>query len=123
MRRVASQDELASLLERVIAMGLVLEEVRELRVAPLPPGGSTAAGARRTVHRAYEVRVAGALDPPLLRYLGWQHRLLPELAALSVQGTPEHVHEFLSACCRLGLGLEQVRRLQPVPDREQTASR
>jgi hypothetical protein len=31
--------------------------------------------------------------------------------AVWLNGTTEEVHEFLSACCRLGLGIEQVRRV------------
>jgi hypothetical protein len=122
MRRVSSQDELAGLLERVLAMGLVLDEVRELRVASSAPGPARPSSRRRGVHRAYEVRVHGVLDPSLLRFLGWQHRHLPEFTALSVEGTPEHVHEFLGACCRLGLGLEQVRRVTPVTEAREPAT-
>jgi hypothetical protein len=113
MRRVASQDELASLLERVLAVGLVLNEVHELRLASSPPHHSRPVGGQRTVYRAYEVRIDGELTGPLLRYLEWHSRHLPEHSALSLEGPPEIVHEFLSACCRLGLGIEQVRRVDP----------
>jgi hypothetical protein len=111
MRRVASQDELAGLLDRVLAIGLVLNEVHELRVASTPSAGARSRGGARIVSRAYEVRVDGQLEGPQLRFLQWQHRHLPAHAALSFEGTPEEVHEFLSACCRLGLGVEQVRRV------------
>jgi hypothetical protein len=113
MRRVTSQDELATLLERVLAMGLVLNEVHELRVASSPPRASRPVAGQRTVYRAYEVRVDGQLDGAMLRFLRWQHRHLPEHAALCLEGTPEDVHELLSACCRLGLGIERVRRINP----------
>ena len=111
MRRVASQDELASLLDRVLAVGLVLNEVHELpgRLAAVERDAQVAG--QRTVYRAYEVRVDGQLDGASLRFLRWQHRHLPEHAAVWLEGTAEEVHEFLSACCRLGLGIEQVRRV------------
>ena len=110
MRRVTSQDELAGLLERVLAMGLVLNEVHELRVASKPQNPSEAG--RRTVSRAYEVRVDGRLDNTLLRFLQWRHQHLPEHAALRLEGTPELVYAFLSDCCRLGLWIERVRRVK-----------
>ena len=65
--RVASQDELAILLDRVLSMGLVLDEVHELRVAPSAPATAGQGGEPRVRHRAYEVRVAGRLDGPMLR--------------------------------------------------------
>ena len=111
MRRITSQDELASLLDRVLAVGLVLNDVHELRVASRAPSAMPRVGGRRTVSRAYEVRVEGELDGALLRFLRWQHRHLPEHVAVWLNGTTEEVHEFLSACCRLGLGIEQVRRV------------
>lgn len=111
MRRVTSQDELATLLERVLAVGLVLNDVHELRVASRAPDATRQVTGQRTVSRAYEVRVDGQLDEALLRFLRWKHRYLPEQAALTLEGTTEEVHEFLSACCRLGLGIERVRRL------------
>lgn len=112
--RVASQDELATLLERVFSLGLVLDEVHELRVASHFPGKPRPGGGSRTVLRAYEVRIDGELDEALLRFLRWQHRSLPEQAALWLEGTPEQVYAFLSDCCRLGLGIERVRRVTPV---------
>jgi hypothetical protein len=111
MRRVASQDELATLLERVLALGLMLNEVHELRVASRAPTTMRRVAGERTVHRAYEVRIDGQLDEGLLRYLRWNHRHLPEQAALRLEGTCDEVHEFLSACCQLGLGIERVRRV------------
>jgi hypothetical protein len=111
MRRITSQDELASLLDRVLAVGLVLNDVHELRVASRAPGRMPRVAGRRTVDRAYEVRVDGELDGTLLRFLRWQHRHLPEHAAVWLDGTAEEVHAFLSDCCRLGLGIEQVRRV------------
>jgi hypothetical protein len=109
--RVASQDELAGLIERVLTLGLVLDEVHELRMAPgtrTVPRRDAGPGA---THRSYEVRVSGQLEEASLRFLRWEHRRLPELAALSFEASPENVHEFLNACCRLGIGIERVRRL------------
>jgi hypothetical protein len=111
MRRVTSQDELAILLERVLTVGLVLNDVHELRVASRAPDATRRVAGQRTVSRAYEVRVDGRLDEALLRFLRWKHRYLPEQAALRLEGTTEEVHEFLDACCRLGLGIERVRRV------------
>jgi hypothetical protein len=85
IRRITSQDELASLLERVLTVGLVLDEVR----------------------------VDGRLDGALLRFLRWRHRHLPEHAAVWLDGTEEDVYEFPGDCCRLGLGIEQVRLSRP----------
>ena len=59
---VSSQDELATLLERVLALGLVLNEVHELRVASRPPSATRRVAGERTVYRAYEVRIDGQLD-------------------------------------------------------------
>jgi hypothetical protein len=124
MGRVASQEELGTLLERVLAVGLVLNDVHELRVASRAPTPTRRVAGQRTVYRAYEVRVDGPLDDGLLRFLRWNHRHLPEQAALRLEGTIEEVHEFLGACCRLGLGIERVRRVTtvsrstPVPDAE-----
>lgn len=116
MRRVASQDELAALLERVFAMGLVLNEVHELRVASSPPSPSPSVAGRRTVQRVYEVRVNGELDATVLRFLRWHHRPLPGHVAVRLEGTPELVHEFLAACCGLRLGIDRVRRVTRVVD-------
>lgn len=117
MRRITSQDELASLLGRVLTVGLVLNEVHELRVASRASGAPPRVAGQRTVSRAYEVRVDGQLDATLLRFLRWQHHHLPEHAAVWLDGTDEELHEFLSACCRLGLGIEQVRRVSRRPAR------
>jgi len=111
MRRVSSQDELATLLERLLSVGLVLNEVHELRVASRAPSATHRAAGERTVHRAYEVTIDGQLDGALLRFLSWHHRHLPEHAAVWLEATAQEVHEFLSACCTLGLGIEQVRRV------------
>ena len=111
MGRVASQDELAGLIDRVLTMGLVLSEVHELRMASGAAGDARPVSGRRAVYRSYEVRVDGQLDGTLLRYLRWPHRHVPEQAALSLEGTPERVHEFLTACCSLGLGIERVRMI------------
>jgi hypothetical protein len=113
MRRVASQDELATLLERVLAVGLVLNEVHELRVASRPPSSSPPVAEQGRISRAYEVRVDGKVDGALLRYLQWHHRHVPEHVLLRLHGTPEHIHDFLDACCDLGLGIERVRRITP----------
>jgi hypothetical protein len=114
IRRITSQDELASLLERVLTVGLVLDDVHELRVTPREPKAKPGVAAgRRTVYRTYEVRVDGRLDGALLRFLRWQHRHLPEHAAVWLDGTAEDVYEFLGDCCRLGLGIEQVRLSRP----------
>jgi hypothetical protein len=124
MRRITSQDELASLLDRVLAVGLVLNDVHELRVASRAPNPTPRVAGQRTVYRAYEVRVDGKLDGALLRYLRWHHRHLPEHAAVWLDGTAEEVHEFLSACCSLGLGIEQVRRVSAfIPTEPQPATR
>src|SRR4051812_17508842 len=112
MRQVTSQDELAGLLERVLALGLVLNEVHELRVAGKSRPPSSSEPGRRSTFRAYEVRVDGQLDSALLRFLQWHHRHLPEHAAVWLEGTPEHVYAFLSDCCRHGLGIERVRRVK-----------
>ena len=111
MRRITSQDELASLLDRVLAVGLVLNDVHELRVASRAPSAVPRVAGQRTVYRAYEVRVDGELDGVLLRFLRWPHRHVPEHVAVWLDGNAEEVHDFLSACCRLGLGIEQVRRV------------
>jgi hypothetical protein len=111
MRRVTSQDELATLLERVLTMGLVLNDVHEHRLASRAPDATRQVDGQRTVHREYEVRVDGRLDESLLRFLRWNHRYLPEQAALRLEGTTDKMHEFLGACCRLGLGIERVRRV------------
>ncbi|HCB04837.1 MAG TPA: hypothetical protein PLZ93_12320 [Nocardioides sp.] len=89
----ASQDDLAELLQRVLAVGLPLEEVHR----PALPG--------------YVVRVYGELDDALLRYLRWPHVRLPEQAALLLDGPPARLHAVLRDCCRLGVGIERVRRV------------
>jgi len=113
MRRVASQDELATLLERVLAVGLKLNSVHQLRVASRASIATQRVAGQRTVHRAYEVRVDGPLDERLLRFLRWNHRHVPEQAAVRLTGTTDEVHEFLSACNLLGLGIERVRKVRP----------
>jgi hypothetical protein len=117
VRRVVSQDELASLLDRVLSMGLVLDEVHELRITPGTRAIGGQGGEPRSRQRAYEVRVAGRVDGPMLRLLRWDHRHVPELARLSLEGTPDDVHEFLGACFSLRLGVDRVRRLTPVNER------
>ena len=68
MRRVASQDELATLLERVLAVGLMLNAGARATGRLTCADATPRVAGQRTVHRAYEVRVDGQLDeatPPL----------------------------------------------------------
>jgi hypothetical protein len=111
-RRAESPAELDSLLASLRALGLCLAEVHEL---PLQVT-SEAQSAEHTGElwprpRNYEVRVDGELDETLLRFLRWQHCLIPEQTSLCMDAGPDHVLEFIARCSELGLGIERVHRV------------
>lgn len=68
--------------------------------------------------RTLEVHVEGELGEPLLRYLSWSHYYVPEQTVVRVIAAPDELHSLLAACTNDGLGIERVRRIDPVPSRD-----
>ena len=111
MGRVASQDELATLLERVLALGLELNEVHELRVASHPPSASRpVAGAANGPSRVRGEGRRRARRGDCSASCDGTTATCPSRRRCGWRAPPSEVHEFLSACCRLGLGIERVRQ-------------
>ena len=63
---------------------------------------------------AYEVHVEGELGEPLLHYLSWPHYIVPAHTMVRVVAAPDELHSLLAACTDEGLGIERVRRIDPV---------
>ena len=59
----------------------------------------------------YEVRVAGELGEPLLRYLRWSHYAVPEQTLVRLAAGSADLHRFLRACTDCGASIERVRRV------------
>ena len=98
------------------SMGLVLNEVHELRVAlSLPVTGRPDGGARAPVHRAYEVRVAGALDgAAAAASWGGSTGTCPSTRRAAAGGHARATCTSSSApAAAWGSGIERVRRLSP----------
>ena len=93
-RAAAAFDDL---LEKVFSVGLVLTDVHRL-----PPSAGLA---------TYEVRVAGDLGEPLLRYLRWFHYTVPEQTLVRLTVAQADLHGFLRACTESGVRIERVRRV------------
>jgi hypothetical protein len=100
-QRVEEPRQLDDLLSKVFSVGLVLTDVHRL---PVSAGLDT-----------YEVRVAGELGEPLLRYLRWFHYTVPEQTLVRLTAASADLHRFLRACTDNGVRIERVRRVQPVP--------
>jgi hypothetical protein len=99
--RVMESQQLDDLLEKVFSVGLVLTDVHRL---PTTAGLAT-----------YEVRVAGELGEPLLRYLRWFHYTVPEQTLVRLTAGSADLHRFLRACTDSGARIERVRRVLPAP--------
>jgi hypothetical protein len=100
-QRVNEPRQLDDLLEKVFSVGLVLTDVHRL-----PPSSGLA---------TYEVRVAGELGEPLLRYLRWFHYTVPEQTLVRLTAAQADLHGFLRACTDSGVRIEQVRRVYAAP--------
>jgi hypothetical protein len=123
-RRVQGQGQLDVLLQKVCSVGLALTDIRRLpaaaqdrapsesgppRAEVADPGGGSAGCA------TYEVRVAGVLGAPLLRYLRWSHYDVPEQTLVRLAAAAPELHSFLRACTDYGSSIERVRRVAPAP--------
>ena len=104
--RVNEAGQLDQLLETLRSFGLRLLEVHRAS------GGDGPAG-------TYEVRVQGELGAPLLRYLRWPHRIVPQQTRVSIEASAAELHEFLRECHECGASIVCVHRVDPVrePDR------
>jgi hypothetical protein len=98
-QRVNEPRQLDDLLAKVFAVGLVLTDVHRL-----PPSAGMFTD---------EVRVAGELGEPLLRYLRWFHYTVPEQTLVRLTAGSADLHHFLRACTDSGAGIERVRRIGP----------
>jgi hypothetical protein len=112
-RRVDDLAELDALLDQILSMGLVLTEVHELPVTSIarPEGHHGSDASPQTGW--YEVRVEGELGEPLLRYLNWSHRVVPEQTYMKVEATSSELDAILSVCAEEGTTIERVRRVRP----------
>jgi hypothetical protein len=102
---VSDAGQLDQLLETLCSFGLRLLEVHRA------PGADGQAA-------AYEVRVQGELGAPLLRYLRWPHRIVPQQTLVRIAAATDELHEFLRECHEAGAGIECVHRVDPVPGSE-----
>jgi hypothetical protein len=107
--RVNEAGQLDQLLEMLRSFGLRLLEVHRAS------GGDGPAG-------TYEVRVQGELGAPLLRYLRWPHRVVPQQTRVRIAAAADELHEFLRECHEGGASIECVHRVDPVRERERAFS-
>jgi len=99
-RRVGEPAQLDDLLRKLCSVGVVLTDVH--RVPPVAPAGAA----------TYEVRVAGELGQPLLRYLSWPHTVVPERTQVRLALGSADLRRFLRACTDSGAGIERVHRVR-----------
>ncbi len=107
--RVEEPKQLDDLLEKVFSVGLVLTDVHRL-----PPSDRGRIGTGEDIGLAtYEVRIAGELGKPLLRYLRWFHYTIPEQTLVRLTAASADLNRFLRACTDSGARIERVRRVEP----------
>ena len=97
-RRISAPAQLDALLEKLCSLGLHLLAVHRL------PGSADEAG-------TYEVRVAGEVGEPLMRYLKWPHHVVPRQTRIRVAATSNELHRFLRTCTECGASIEGVHRV------------
>jgi hypothetical protein len=107
--RVEEPHQLDVLLEKVFSVGLVLTDVHRVSPCDTPRAG---AGGRSGL-ATYEVRIAGELGEPLLRYLGWFHYVVPEQTLVRLTAASDDLNRFLRACTDNGARIDRVRRVGP----------
>ena len=99
-RRVGGPGQLDDLLEKLWSLGLPLLEVHQL------PGATRE-------QQTYEVRVAGEVGEPLLRYLSWSHRIVSGQIRVRIAAATSELHQFLQACTEIGAEIQRVRLVVP----------
>lgn len=97
-RRISGPAQLDALLDKLSSLGLHLLAVHRL------PGSADETG-------TYEVRVAGEVGEPLMRYLRWPHHVVPGQTRIRVAATPNELHRFLRTCTECGASIEGVHRV------------
>jgi hypothetical protein len=99
-RRVGEPAQLDALLHKLCSVGVVLTDVHRVPSVAQTDGTT------------YEVRVAGELGQPLLRYLSWPHAVVPQRTQVRLALGPADLRLFLRACTDWGAGIERVRRVR-----------
>ena len=98
---VDEPEQLDSLLQKLRSVGVALTGLH--RRGDLNP--------ERRDGVTYEVRVAGELGEPLLRYLRCPHYVVPEQTQVRLAVGSAGLHRFLRACTSCGASIERVRRV------------
>jgi len=120
-RRVERSGQLEAMLEKLSSLGLVVTEVHRLPAAGrVDVGAAGDTSATQTADLVggpgegvpYEVRVAGELGKPLLRYLRWSHYAVPARTVVRLAVPPAELTGFLQACTDCGASIERVRRVE-----------
>lgn len=96
--------QLESLLARVQAVGLVLDEVHRVAETSTADGEGFA---------TYEIRVEGEIGPSLLCYLKWRHYVVPEQTLVRIAAGSAELLRQLKVFTDAGARIEQVRRVVP----------
>lgn len=101
--RVSEPGQLDNLLQKLCSVGLVLNDVHRLIGTSAPEDDAVV---------VYEVRVEGELGAPLLRYLRWQHYIVPEQTWVRIAAESADLQEFLKAYADAGASIERVSRVR-----------
>lgn len=95
--------QLDALLEKLLSVGLVLDDVQRLADPSTTEDGTA----------IYEVRVEGEIGVPLLRYLNWRHDIVPEQTLVRVAAGSVDLLRYLKAYTEAGASIERIRRVFP----------
>lgn len=99
--QVREPAQLDTLLEKLLSVGLVLDDVHRIAMTSASDDGAA----------TYEVRVAGEIGASLLSYLQWQHYIVPEQIWVRVAAGSIDLLHCLEVFTAAGASIEQVRRV------------
>jgi hypothetical protein len=128
--RVEGLGQIEEFLHQLWSVGLILTDVHRIsparhdRIAEVGETAGTEAedaDGGRAGSATYEIRVAGELGEPLLRYLRSPHYAVPEQTLVRLAAASADLHRFLRACTESGASIERIRRVGPPPRPGQSA--
>lgn len=99
--QVREPAQLGLLLEKLLSVGLVIDDIHRV----------TAPAASKEDGATYEIRVDGELGEPLLRYLSWRHRTVPEQTFVRIAAGSAELMRCLRAFAEAGLSVEHVHQV------------